>query len=158
SGRSAARRAPGRSGTGCRAGGPAGRAPPPAPAVPGSVRHQSFHSRTHQRPAQVASFRAAAPGAERVRSRRNPASVVAGRTRAPEQPRQSRLAVELADAPKAPHYLALVRTIESRLTAKGGDRLPYYGWLLAGGLGVTEIISWGVLYYAFSVFLTPMED
>ena len=24
-------------------------------------------------------------------------------------------------------------------------------------LGVTEVISWGVLYYAFSVFLTPME-
>jgi MFS family permease len=33
----------------------------------------------------------------------------------------------------------------------------YYGWLLVGALGVTETISWGVLYYAFSVFLTPME-
>jgi MFS family permease len=44
------------------------------------------------------------------------------------------------------------------LRAKGADRLPYYGWLLASGLGLTEIISWGVLYYAFSVFLTPMED
>jgi MFS family permease len=34
---------------------------------------------------------------------------------------------------------------------------PYYGWVLVGMLGVTEAISWGVLYYAFSVFLTPME-
>ncbi len=37
-------------------------------------------------------------------------------------------------------------------------RTPFYGWLLVGGLGVTEIISWGVLYYAFGVFLTPMEQ
>ena len=33
----------------------------------------------------------------------------------------------------------------------------YYGWVLVGALGVTETISWGVLYYAFSVFVTPME-
>jgi MFS family permease len=33
----------------------------------------------------------------------------------------------------------------------------YYGWLLVGTLGITETISWGVLYYAFSVFLMPME-
>jgi MFS family permease len=33
----------------------------------------------------------------------------------------------------------------------------YYGWVLVGVLGATEVISWGVLYYAFSVFLTPME-
>ncbi|MBV9354806.1 MAG: MFS transporter, partial [Chloroflexi bacterium] len=37
-------------------------------------------------------------------------------------------------------------------------RTPFYGWLLVGGLGVTEVISWGVLYYAFGVFLTPMEQ
>ena len=39
-------------------------------------------------------------------------------------------------------------------------RLPgglYYGWLLVVALGITETISWGVLYYAFSVFLTPMQ-
>jgi len=29
--------------------------------------------------------------------------------------------------------------------------------VLVGVLGVTEAISWGVVYYAFSVFLTPME-
>ena len=33
----------------------------------------------------------------------------------------------------------------------------YYGWLLVLTLGVTETISWGVLFYAFSVFLAPME-
>ena len=34
----------------------------------------------------------------------------------------------------------------------------YYGWVLVWTLGVTETISWGVLSYAFGVFLTPMEQ
>jgi MFS family permease len=33
----------------------------------------------------------------------------------------------------------------------------YYGWVLMGTLGVTETISWGILYYAFSAYLSPME-
>lgn len=33
----------------------------------------------------------------------------------------------------------------------------YYGWVLVLTLGVTETISWGVLYYAFTVYLAPME-
>ena len=33
----------------------------------------------------------------------------------------------------------------------------YYGWVLMVTLGVTETISWGVLYYAFTVYLAPME-
>ena len=33
----------------------------------------------------------------------------------------------------------------------------YYGWVIAGTLAVTETISWGILYYAFSVFLIPMQ-
>ncbi len=33
----------------------------------------------------------------------------------------------------------------------------YYGWVVVTTLGVTETISWGVLYYAFSVYLAPME-
>jgi MFS family permease len=33
----------------------------------------------------------------------------------------------------------------------------YYGWYLAITLAITETISWGIIYYAFSVFLTPME-
>jgi MFS family permease len=32
-----------------------------------------------------------------------------------------------------------------------------YPWLLAGTLGFTETVSWGVLFYAFSVFVEPME-
>jgi MFS family permease len=34
---------------------------------------------------------------------------------------------------------------------------PYYGWYIAVTLALTETISWGILYYAFSVFLAPME-
>ena len=31
------------------------------------------------------------------------------------------------------------------------------GWAIVGALSVTEIVSWGVLYYAFAVFLLPMQ-
>ena len=33
-----------------------------------------------------------------------------------------------------------------------------YAWALIFSLGVTELVSWGVLIYAFSVFLVPMRD
>jgi MFS family permease len=33
----------------------------------------------------------------------------------------------------------------------------YYGWYIAATLAITETISWGIIYYAFSVFITPME-
>ncbi|MDQ6670802.1 MAG: MFS transporter [Chloroflexota bacterium] len=33
----------------------------------------------------------------------------------------------------------------------------YYGWVLVLTLGVTETISWGVLYYAFADYLAPMQ-
>jgi hypothetical protein len=54
------------------------------------------------------------------------------------------------------------RSLWMRMSLKLGDRgsptrALYYGWVLVGALGITETISWGVLYYAFSVFLTPME-
>ena len=29
----------------------------------------------------------------------------------------------------------------------------YYGWTIVWTLAVTETISWGILYYAFAVFL-----
>ena len=32
---------------------------------------------------------------------------------------------------------------------------PYYGWILAVVLGFTETVSWGVLYYTFSVLIAP---
>ncbi len=37
-------------------------------------------------------------------------------------------------------------------------RKPYYGWWMVGTLAITETVSWGILYYAFSVFITPMEQ
>lgn len=37
-------------------------------------------------------------------------------------------------------------------------RCFYYGWAIAGTLAVTETASWGVLYYAFAVFLVPMQE
>ncbi|HKV85226.1 MAG TPA: MFS transporter [Ktedonobacterales bacterium] len=33
----------------------------------------------------------------------------------------------------------------------------YYGWLLVTALALAEMTSWGVLYYAFTVFLEPMH-
>jgi MFS family permease len=34
----------------------------------------------------------------------------------------------------------------------------YYGWILVVALAVAEATSWGILYYAFTVFLTPMHQ
>lgn len=33
----------------------------------------------------------------------------------------------------------------------------YYGWIMVSTLAVTETISWGILYYAFSIFMLPMQ-
>ena len=33
----------------------------------------------------------------------------------------------------------------------------YYGWYIALALAITETVSYGVMFYAFSVFITPME-
>ncbi|GAB4508479.1 MAG: MFS transporter [Anaerolineae bacterium] len=33
----------------------------------------------------------------------------------------------------------------------------YYGWVIALSLGITATISYGVLFYAFSVFIAPIE-
>jgi len=65
-----------------------------------------------------------------------------------QQPRRYRLDAAAAE-PRTESRL----TIASRMPT----RTPYHGWVLVGVLGITEIISWGVLYYAFSVFVTPME-
>ena len=38
-------------------------------------------------------------------------------------------------------------------------RLPggmYYGWVMLVGLAFTQVTSWGILYYGFSVFLKPI--
>ena len=36
-------------------------------------------------------------------------------------------------------------------------RKIYYGWIITAVLAITETISWGIVYYAFSVFITPMQ-
>jgi hypothetical protein len=42
---------------------------------------------------------------------------------------------------------------------RAGDRRrgPSRAWAIVGALSVTETVSWGILYYAFSVFLLPMR-
>src|SRR5919198_3105872 len=35
---------------------------------------------------------------------------------------------------------------------------PRYGWTVVAVLAVTETVSWGVLYYAFAVFLPSMQQ
>jgi MFS family permease len=40
----------------------------------------------------------------------------------------------------------------------GKREKPYYGWYIVVTLAFTETISWGIIFYAFSVFLTPMES
>lgn len=39
----------------------------------------------------------------------------------------------------------------------GAARSRYYGWTIVWTLAVTETISWGILFYAFAVFLVPMQ-
>jgi len=34
---------------------------------------------------------------------------------------------------------------------------PYYGWQIVIALAITETVSWGIIYYAFTVFITAME-
>jgi MFS family permease len=51
---------------------------------------------------------------------------------------------------------------------RAGERYPrgqveigrrfYYGWAITGTLALTETVSWGVLYYAFGIFLVPMQE
>jgi MFS family permease len=34
----------------------------------------------------------------------------------------------------------------------------FYGWWILTGLSLTQIVGWGVLYYAFGVLMTPMRE
>jgi MFS family permease len=36
-------------------------------------------------------------------------------------------------------------------------RPVYYGWLMLTAVSTAQVVSWGVLYYAFSVFVAPMQ-
>jgi MFS family permease len=46
---------------------------------------------------------------------------------------------------------------ERQPTLQTAPRTLYYGWIITGTLAITETISWGIVYYAFSVFITPMQ-
>jgi MFS family permease len=35
--------------------------------------------------------------------------------------------------------------------------IHYYGWTVAASLAITELTSWGILFYSFSVMVTPMS-
>jgi sugar phosphate permease len=35
--------------------------------------------------------------------------------------------------------------------------IRYYGWAVAASLAITELTSWGILFYSFSVMVTPMS-
>lgn len=37
------------------------------------------------------------------------------------------------------------------------NSIRYYGWAVAGSLAITELTSWGILFYSFSVMVTPMR-
>ncbi|GAA5178666.1 MFS transporter [Rugosimonospora acidiphila] len=45
-----------------------------------------------------------------------------------------------------------------RATRAGGEAtgVPTYGWLIVAALSATTTVGYGVLYYAYAVFLTPM--
>lgn len=44
------------------------------------------------------------------------------------------------------------------MTLAWKGRPIYYGWIIAVTLAVTQTISWGILYYSFSVFITSFEQ
>lgn len=33
----------------------------------------------------------------------------------------------------------------------------YYGWFMLVAVSITEVVSWGILFYAFTVFIAPMQ-
>lgn len=52
--------------------------------------------------------------------------------------------------------LAPARAVPRAGAGRRLPRTPFYGWRFVAVLAVTETLSWGVLYYAFSVFQVPI--
>lgn len=50
-----------------------------------------------------------------------------------------------------------MRGTREKTIARPTHRRVYYGWVLVVALAIAQVSSWGVLYYAFSVFLEPMQ-
>lgn len=49
------------------------------------------------------------------------------------------------------------RRFDAWLPSWAATRGVYYGWLIVAALSVTQMTGWGILYYAPSVMLLPME-
>lgn len=45
----------------------------------------------------------------------------------------------------------------SHNTSMTSPASPYYGWRIVYALAITQTVGFGILYYAFSVFVAPME-
>ena len=49
------------------------------------------------------------------------------------------------------------RGLARAIAPSPGPRAAARAWGIVGALSVTETVSWGILYYAFAVFLLPMR-
>lgn len=47
--------------------------------------------------------------------------------------------------------------MEDASKQKSAARGIYYGWIMLGAVSFTEMVSWGILFYAFTVFVKPMQ-
>jgi hypothetical protein len=47
--------------------------------------------------------------------------------------------------------------VSTSATLGAGAAWRSRAWGIVGALSVTETVSWGILYYAFAVFLVPMQ-
>ena len=65
-----------------------------------------------------------------------------------------------AAAARPPGACGLLRRFPDRRSVSGGARPAWRSraWGIVGALSITEVVSWGVLYYAFAAFLLPMRD
>jgi MFS family permease len=52
---------------------------------------------------------------------------------------------------------ARVTTAPAPHTVRLAGRPVFYGWIVLAALGITETVTWGIVYYGFPVFLQAME-
>jgi MFS family permease len=60
-------------------------------------------------------------------------------------------------APRGRAAGVLLRAARAREEERAHRPRIYYGWPMLVGLSAAETLSWGVLYYAFPVFIRPIE-
>lgn len=63
----------------------------------------------------------------------------------------------VSDTSHAPGALTMFRARLAGSPPFSGGPL-YYGWVQLFVLSLTELVSWGIVYYAFSVMIVPMGD